>query len=153
MTVDYRPITASDLDIICQHREAMFREMGREEDLLASVRVPYRNWLIPRLADGVYSGFIGEVDGNPVAGVGMTIVDWAPHPRHPITSDRGYISNLYVEPEFRRRGIANALMAMVEADMKNRNLELAVLHASEAGRTLYEKAGWVQGSEMFKALS
>lgn len=153
MNIDYRPITPDDLDVVCHHREAMFREMGREEELLELVRTPYRNWLKPRLAAEIYGGFIGEVGGQPIAGIGITLVDWAPHPRHPITSERGYISNVYVELEYRRRGIAKALMEMAEVDIKNRGVELAVLHASDTARTLYEKAGWIAAPEMFKALT
>lgn len=153
MDIDYRPITPGDVDIVCQQREAMFREMGREENLLDRMRIPFHSWLEPRLVTGIYSGFIGAVNDKPVAGIGITLVDWAPHPRHPETSERGYISNLYVEPAFRRRGLAKDLMEMAETSMRKKGIKLAALHASDAGRALYEKTGWVAAPEMFKSLT
>ncbi len=42
----------------------------------------FRPWLQERLADGRYFGFIVERNGEPVAGVGQWIIDWAPHFHH-----------------------------------------------------------------------
>jgi predicted acetyltransferase len=63
------------------------------------------------------------------------------------------VLNVYVEPTHRRRGLAKQLMAMAEAEFARRGVEFAVLHATEAGRPLYQRNGWSQTSEMSKVIA
>ncbi|MDV3434714.1 hypothetical protein R1H25_04525 [Stenotrophomonas sp. C2852] len=51
-----RPLHPADLDLICAHREALFRESGRPADVLEQMAGPFRAWLEPRLASGDYFG-------------------------------------------------------------------------------------------------
>jgi len=44
------------------------------------------------------------------------------------------------------------LMAASYAEFKRRGIAFAVLHASAAGRPLYERDGWTATTEMAKAL-
>jgi ribosomal protein S18 acetylase RimI-like enzyme len=61
---------------------------------------------------------------QPVAGIGLMLVDWPPHPAHPTQDRRGYVLNVYVEPTRRRRGLAQQLMALAEAEFAGRGVEL-----------------------------
>ena len=79
-------------------------------------------------------------------------IDWPPHPFHPGEGRRGYVLNVFVEPAHRRRGVARAMMAAAEAELVRRGLSYAVLHATEAGRPLYEARGWEATAEMAKRL-
>ncbi len=105
-----RELVEHDLDLVCRHREAMFRDAGRSDDVLEAMRRPFRTWLQPRLQDGRYFGFIALQKTAPIAGIGLMLIDWPPHPSHPEQDRRGYVLNLYVEAEYRKRGIARALM-------------------------------------------
>ena len=150
-----RPVRPDDLDLICRHREAMFRESnapGRSDDMLRTMTASFRTWLAPRLQDGSYFGTIVEADGKPVAGIGLMLIDWPPHPSHPSEEKRGYVLNVYVEPAHRGRGLAKMLMLEGEAELARRGASFAILHATRMGRPLYEKIGWVQTSEMSKSL-
>ena len=147
-----RPVAPSDLDLICHHRESMFRDMGSSEETLAAMREPFREWLISHLADGSYFGFIAEEDGAPVAGVGLMALDWPPNLRDPHASRRGYVLNMYVEPTHRRLGIARKLMGRAEEEFRARGIGYAILHASESGRSLYEGMDWKPTNEMAKRL-
>lgn len=109
---------------------------------------PFREWLAPRLADGRYFGWIVEEGGAPVAGLGMMEIDWPPHPLHPREARRGYILNVYVEPGFRRRGLARLLMETAQEEARRRGIGYAILHATDQGRALYEALGWTDTAEM-----
>lgn len=112
---------------------------------------PFAAWLQPRLTDSRYFGFIAEDhNGEPVAGVGLMEIDWPPHPSHPDDCRRGYVLNVYVEPQWRGQGIARALMEESDRVFRARKISYAILHATEAGRPLYEQGGWSQTSEMAK---
>ena len=52
--MDIRALTELDLELVCRHREDMFRDAGRSEDVLQTMTHHFRDWLQPRLCDGRY---------------------------------------------------------------------------------------------------
>jgi ribosomal protein S18 acetylase RimI-like enzyme len=150
-----RPVTPGDLDLICRHREEMFRASnapGRTDEILGAMTAAFRVWLEPMLQDGTYCGYLAEEDGVAVAGIGLMIIDWPPHPSHPKEGSRGYVLNVFVEPSHRRRGVAKMLMQLGEAEFARRGVSFAVLHATQMGKPVYEATGWAQTSEMSKLI-
>lgn len=152
MPLSLRPVEPSDLDLVCRHREEMFRSAGHREDVLGSMAGPYRDWQAKCLGDGSYFGFVAEVEGLVVGGIGLMEIAWPPHPLHPDQARRGYVLNLFVEPEQRGKGIAKRLMAEAEAEFRRRGLVYAILNATRQAQPLYENEGWAQTSEMAKPL-
>lgn len=149
-TIHLRSVLTTDIDLICRHREEVFRESGIGEVLIAEMSISFRSWLKIRLADGRYFGFIAETDGKPVGGVGLMEIEWAPHPEHPRQDKRGYVLNVFVEPLHRRRGIARALLNAADHEFRTRGLTYLVLHATKSGQSMYEVLGWARTSEMAK---
>lgn len=147
-----RQLVPDDLELICRHREAMFLEAGGDPAALRVMTEHFRPWLRVRLEDGRYYGFMVMDEGNPAAGIGLMSIDWPPHPAHPTQEQRGYVLNVYVEPAYRRRGLATALMKLAEAEFARRDLGFAVLHATEVGRPVYQALGWAATREMTKTL-
>jgi GNAT superfamily N-acetyltransferase len=139
-----RPVSLGDLDLICRHREEMFRASnapGRSDESLRAMTASFRVWIEPRLRDGSYFGYIVEEDGAAVAGIGLMIIDWPPHPLHPSEDKRGYVLNVFVEPSHRKQGLAKMLMGLGEAEIARRGVSFAILHATRMGRPLYERTG------------
>lgn len=147
-----RPLVPTDLDRICDHRERMFHEAGRDQAQLVEMTASFRIWLEQRLEDGRYFGWMAEQDGHIVGGIGLMVIDWPPHPNHPSDDRRGYVLNVYVEPEWRGHGIGKRLMAVAEEAFTQGGIGYAILHATEIGRPLYERTGWVRTTEMAKLL-
>jgi GNAT superfamily N-acetyltransferase len=58
------------------------------------------------------------------------------------------ILNVYTEPEFRRRGIARQIVVTILDWAQQRGLRTINLHASNEGRSLYEKLGFEATNEM-----
>ena len=148
MVATARPVAARDLELICEHRERMFAASGRTRESLQPMTAAFRQWLIPRLGDGSYFGWMLEDTGQVVAGLGMMVIDWPPHPSHPTDDRRAYILNVFVEPEHRRKGLARQLMALAEERARQLGLRYAILHSTRQGRPLYEALGWGPTSEM-----
>jgi GNAT superfamily N-acetyltransferase len=143
-----RSVAPGDLDTICEHRERMFAASGRDRQDLKPMTDAFRDWLRPRLADKSYFGWMIEYDGRIVAGVGMMMIDWPPHPSHLTQNRRGYVLNMFVEPDHRRRGLGRHLMAMVRAEAEAMEIGYVTLHATRQGRSLYERLGWTPTAEM-----
>jgi GNAT superfamily N-acetyltransferase len=151
--VTYRLVTAADLDLICRHRHEMFKASGRTDAIVQPSTDAFREWLRPHLADGSYFGWFAFADGAVVAGLGMMVIDWPPHPSHPLQAHRGYVLNVFVEPPWRGQGLARALMGMAMADAKQRDLQYLILHATKMAMPMYEKLGWDRTSEMSMTLT
>ncbi|MGY4495433.1 GNAT family N-acetyltransferase [Pseudomonas sp. TE3610] len=146
-----RPVGPEDADMIAMHRQTMFLEAGGEPDALRVMTEHFRPWLQDRLDDGRYYGFVLCDADQAVASIGLMTIDWPPHPSHPTMDRRGYVLNVFVEPAYRRRGLASALMQIAEAEFAGRGITFAVLHATAVGKPVYEQIGWMGTSEMAKA--
>jgi ribosomal protein S18 acetylase RimI-like enzyme len=150
--MDLRTLSIEDLDLVCRHREEMFRDAGRGDGELALMTRHFREWLGPRLLDGSYFGYVMLDNGAPIAGIGLMLIDWPPHPMHPTQDKRGYVLNVFVEPDYRKRGLARELMSRAETEFARRGVGYAVLHATDKGRPLYHELGWGGTAEMAKML-
>ena len=154
-----RPATPDDAAIIGWHRARMFQDMGLVPDeLFESFRTKALDLLGRALASGDYFGWLVSERNAPqkiIAGAGVIIREVPPFPiRHKngeitIAEGRqGLIVNVFTEPEWRRRGLAQLLMTQIIAWSREQQLDGLVLHASVEGRGLYEKLGFVPTTEM-----
>jgi GNAT superfamily N-acetyltransferase len=147
--LETRAATIADAALITAHRRAMFSAMGSgTPESLEEMSRHFEPWVIPRLADGRYLGWITLDGDRPMASIGLLLLDWPPHALHPGSAERGYILNLFVEPEYRRRGLARGLVELCLAEARRRNIALVTLHASAEGRPLYEAFGFSTSNEM-----
>jgi ribosomal protein S18 acetylase RimI-like enzyme len=106
-------------------------------------------WVARMIAEGKYTGWITQDNGRPVAGAGLLVLDWPPHPLDLAGEHRGYMLNVYVEPEYRKRGMAHALVDRCLAEAHRRGLRVVALHSSDAARSIYEALGFRATNEMF----
>jgi len=127
----------------------MFRDMGHATDSeLDEMMVTTEAFLRAAMPSGVYRGWLAETpDGRVVAGAGITIVPWPGAPGDPAPR-RGWIQNVYTEPEFRRKRLARRLMETVVEWCREEGFHTVSLHASDYGRTLYESMGFRTTNEM-----
>jgi GNAT superfamily N-acetyltransferase len=89
----------------------------------------------------------------PVAGVQLREVPPHPQPdtngKTDIVSGRqAIIQNVYTDPEWRRRGLAALLIKRIVDWTHREGIDSLVLHASDEGRALYERLGFIATTEM-----
>ncbi len=147
MSYSLRPATIADLEVLIYHRHAMWRDMGRDTKAMAMVDLVSREYFSAALPDGSYRGWLAESHEKIVGGAGVVISRWPGQPGS-LLAKRAMILNMYVEREYRRRGIARALMETMIAWCKAEGFSGVGLHASDEGRPLYESMGFVQTNEM-----
>jgi GNAT superfamily N-acetyltransferase len=150
-----RPATSADAEIIAWHRARMFQEMGEiSETASKTLRTTARARIEEWLERGEYVGWLASCDDKPnviIAGAGICLQRILPRPRNQsaVSEERqGTIVNVFTEPEWRKRGIAALLLKEIIKWSDTKNLDRLVLHASEEGRSLYEKLGFVSNNEM-----
>jgi GNAT superfamily N-acetyltransferase len=94
-----------------------------------------------QLAQGSYLAWLAEADGAPVA---CTVLIWWPMPPtlEEMRRRRGYVSSVYTHPDFRRMGLARALMDMLIDAAHELGVSKLLLSASTMGRPLYLSMGF-----------
>jgi ribosomal protein S18 acetylase RimI-like enzyme len=134
----------------------MFRDMGQlpadQEAAIVKATVDYLAGALPR---GEYIAWVAESMGSPpepIGGAGVQLRPILPRPRPPGESielgPEAIVLNVYVEPPWRRRGVAEALMRALLSALAERGIRRIVLHASDDGKRLYQRLGFVPTNEM-----
>jgi len=143
-----RPGTLDDLETVVAHRGAMFRDMGYPEDAVRSMSDAFRPWLARKMPAAEYlAWFAVNEDGAIAAGAGVWLMAWPPH-MYDAGPWRANILNVYTRPEYRRQGLARRLMGEALAWCRANQVRTVILHASAAGRPLYESMGFEATNEM-----
>jgi GNAT superfamily N-acetyltransferase len=151
-----RQADASHIARIAHHRAAMFRDMGQLSDPLDDrIERATASYLREALPRGEYLGWVAELEGPPatvIGGAGVQLRPILPRPR-PGTTDvelgpEAIVLNVYVEPAWRRRGVADALMRTLLGALSEWDIRRVVLHGAPDGRQLYERLGFVPTNEM-----
>ncbi len=127
----------------------MFAEIhALDESLLNALEHSSIAWTERMIREGKHYGWIATDAGRAVASAGLLILDWPPHPFDPEGELRGYLLNVYVEPEYRKRGLAHQLVEQCMAEARRRGIRVVTLHSSQAGRPIYERIGFHATNEM-----
>ena len=153
MELEIRTATIADAALIASHRRAMFAAMGGiEESAMDNVRHASEPWTARMIADGKYLGWIFFDGQRPIASAGLLILDWPPHPLDPAGETRAYLLNVFVEPEYRGRGLARQLVELCLGEARRRAIRVVSLHASREGAPLYAQLGFKTTNEMMLRL-
>jgi GNAT superfamily N-acetyltransferase len=153
-----RRATVADASIIARHRAEMFTDMRILPrplyDALVTATIRYLEQAMPAEE---YVGWLAvplDMPEKIVAGAGILQRRVPPHPHDDLggvvlaDGRQGSVLNVFTERTWRRRGLADLLMRHVMEWAASSGLETLVLHASDDGRHLYERLGFVATNEM-----
>ncbi len=133
----------------------MFQDMGDvSRDAFEILRAKARSRLKEWLDSGDYVGWLATPADQPemvVGGAGVQLQPILPRPVNASTVGEGLqgtVVNVFTEPQWRRRGIADLLIREIITWSKDEHLDRLLLHASDEGRSLYERLGFIAGNEM-----
>ena len=152
-----RTALSSDAAVVARHRAEMFRDMGQLPPALyaelVDLTVTYLSQAIP---SGEYIGWLASDSGSSdvVAGAGVQLRRILPRPIAAGSDTRialareAIVLNVYTEVAWRRQGLARQLMERVLDWAAGARIDRLVLHASDEGRVLYERLGFVASNEM-----
>ena len=134
---------------ITRQRREMFREMrAADATALDAMEARFLPWVTAKLASNEYLGWFSIAeDGTIAAGAGLWLMEWPPHMLGK-AARRGYLLNVYTDARFRRRGLAKALVEIATDWCRLNGIDVMVLHASSAGRSMYEQLGFAATNEM-----
>lgn len=147
-TISIREATLSDLPELLHHRRGMYEAMGyKDQAALAGMVFTSETYLTRALKEGSFRAWLAVAAGRVVGGGAILISPWPSHP-YDQQCRRATILNLYVDPDFRRQGIARRLMQTMVDWCKKEAFVSVTLHYSDEGRPLYESMGFKPSNEM-----
>ena len=133
----------------------MFQDMGDVSgDAFEILRAKAAKRLEQWIHAGYYIGWLvtpADKLKMIVAGAGIQLQTILPRPLDISTigeGRQGTIVNVFTEPQWRRRGIASLLIKEIIIWSKNEKIDRLLLHASDEGRSIYQRLGFVASNEM-----
>lgn len=146
-----RAATPDDIPLLVRGRVRMF------EDMAAHSGTTFDPALAAQLAQQSTAAFVQgwgrenvgwlcELEGSAVASAMVALQSWLPHPRYP-SGVRAYFHSVHTDPDHRGRGLASRLTEVAIEWARQHGFTHLVLHASEQGRPIYERRGFVESNE------
>jgi GNAT superfamily N-acetyltransferase len=143
-----RPATSADLPEILRQRRAMYEAMDyRDEDALSAMLSTCKPYLTAAIENRTFQCWLAFENDHAIGGGAILINPWPSHP-YDLECRRATILNVYVDPNFRRKGIAGRLMQTMIDWCREENFAAVYLHASKDGKPLYETLGFEPTNEM-----
>jgi GNAT superfamily N-acetyltransferase len=143
---EIRLATLDDVDELIRLRLDFLEEVG---NLKADVDggelgAALRDYLVRKLPGGEFMAWVAEAEGAIVATSGVTLFERPPNGAN-LAGLEAYLSNMYTVPAWRGRGVGTALVETIVAHLKRTRVRRIWLHATEQGRSVYARAGFVPG--------
>ena len=133
-----------DLDVLTKTRVEVLRAANQLDEAvdMSLVEKESREYYQKALADGSHVAVL-VYDGEEFVGAGGVSFYTVMPTYHNTSGKKAYIMNMYTKPEYRRKGIAYQTLDILVDACKKRNITHITLEATEMGRALYEKYGFV----------
>ena len=145
-TPTIRPATLADLEALVRLRVALMREAGltgaMDDAEAANLAEALRRYVAAELPAGHFLCWVGVADDGAVIACSGLVFVQKPPGSHNQSGREAYIMNMYTVPEWRGRGLASRLFAAIVARAHEAGIRLVRLHATEAGRAIYERVGF-----------
>lgn len=143
-TLKIRKATKNDAALLAEFRYRMFRDMDPEKDF-SRVKAGFvrrsREYYAKHIGGKNQYDCLAIMDGRAVGCGSILFWDRPPHIGH-LENSMGYILNVYVEHEYRRKGISKAIMARLHDEARKRGMRKIGLHTSRYGYPVYRSMGY-----------
>ena len=148
MNLTYKRATLEDIDILTETRIEVLRaanKLSADTDMSEVERQSY-NYYQKALCDGSHIAYLAFDENHFVGSGGVSFFQVMPTYHNP-SGNKAYIMNMYTNPEYRRLGIAYKTLDMLIRDTKGKGITAISLEATDMGRPLYEKYGFVKKND------
>ena len=145
MNLIYKKATIEDIDILTETRIEVLKAANKLSDDadMSEVKEQSYNYYKKALRDGTHIAYL-VFDKSRFAGAGGVSFFQVMPTYHNPSGKKAYIMNMYTSPEYRRKGIAYKILDMLVKDSKSKGISSISLEATDMGRPLYEKYGFVK---------
>ena len=144
MGIIYKKAGFEDLELLVKTRTEVLKAANGLDDSvdMTEVERESRSYYEQALENGSHTAYL-VFDGSVFIGAGGISYYTVMPTCHNPTGKKAYIMNMYTKPEYRRMGIASKTLDLLVKDAKERDVTSISLEATEMGKPLYEKYGFV----------
>ena len=143
--MQYQFATADDMEMLIRSRTETLRAVNNlpedyafSEEFLEASREYFR--------EGDQTTVLALEEGRVAGCATMCYIDMMPTFSHP-SGRRAHLMNVFTHPDFRRQGIARAMVSLLVDEVRGRGITEISLDATEAGRPLYRALGFRESDE------
>lgn len=141
----YKQATISDLEELVRTRITVLRAANKLSDNtdMSAVEAESREYYKRAVESGEHIAYLVYDKDIFIGAGGVSFYQVMPTYHNP-SGRKAYIMNMYTAPEYRRRGIALKTLELLVTAVKEKGIHQISLEATENGKSLYEKYGFVQ---------
>ena len=142
---EYKKATAEDIEELVRTRIHVLRAANRLSDDVDMSHVEKESYEYYKraLETGEHIAYLVYDNGTFIGAGGVSFYQVMPT-YHNSTGKKAYIMNMYTAPEYRRQKIAYHTLDLLVKDAKEQGVLQIALEATDMGRPLYEKYGFVK---------
>jgi len=145
MGFNYKKATIADLEILTETRIEVMRaanQLNNDVDM-SEVKQQSFEYYQNALKNDTHLAYLIFDEGTFVGAGGISYFQVMPTYHNP-TGRKAYIMNMYTKPDYRRRGIAFKTLDLLVADARAKGITAISLEATDMGRPLYAKYGFIK---------
>lgn len=141
----YKRAAPEDMDELVRTRMLVLRAANRLSGAVDMSVVEQESYAYYKraLEAGEHIAYLVYDNGTFIGAGGVSFYQVMPTYHNP-TGKKAYIMNMYTAPGYRRQGIAFHTLDLLVKDAKERGVSQIALEATDMGRPLYEKYGFVK---------
>ena len=142
---EYKKATIADIDELVRTRISVLRtanKLSNDVDMSLVEKESYEYYK-SALETGEHIAYLVYDNENLIGAGGVSFYQVMPTYHNP-TGKKAYIMNMYTASEYRRQGIAFHTLDLLVKDIRKQGISQITLEATEMGRPLYEKYGFVK---------
>lgn len=145
MALSYRKATLADLEILTETRiEVLCAANKLSDDVdMSEVKKQSFEYYQNALLNNSHLAYLIFDEETFVGAGGISYFQVMPTYHNP-TGKKAYIMNMYTKPGYRRQGIAFKTLDLLVTDAREKGITAISLEATDMGRPLYEKYGFVK---------
>ena len=142
---EYKRATMEDIDELVRTRIIVLRAANKLSDDVDMSVVEEESYAYYRraLENREHIAYLVYDNGIFIGAGGVSFYQVMPTYHNP-TGKKAYIMNMYTAPEYRRQGIAFHTLDLLVKDAKEQGMLQIALEATDMGRPLYERYGFVK---------
>ena len=142
---EYKKATIADIDELVRTRIIVLRAANKLADDVDMTKVEQESYEYYRrtLETGEHIAYLVYDNGTFIGAGGVSFYKVMPTYHNP-TGKKAYIMNMYTASEYRRQGIAFHTLDLLVKDVRKQGVSQITLEATEMGRPLYERYGFVK---------
>lgn len=153
MDLKYKKATIDDIEVLTKTRIEVLRSANKLSGVVDMKEVEKTSYEYYKTAlrNGTHTAYL-VFDGEKFVGAGGVSYFQVLPTYHNPSGYKAYIMNMYTNPEYRKNGIAIKTLGLLVEDARKRGVHAISLEATDMGKPLYEKFGFVKMNDEMELL-